>query len=85
MNMSRILAALGVLASAGLMGGLTGANAAAGGLDQAFGSGGIVTTSYNGPFPGAAALQPDGKILVIGQGFIPGGGVTLVLARYLAG
>jgi len=63
MNMSRsgmvtFLAVLGVLASA------TAANAAAGDLDQAFGSGGIVTTSYNGPFPADAALQPDGKIVV---------------------
>jgi hypothetical protein len=29
-------------------------------------------------------IQPDGKILVIGLGFIPGGGVNLILARYLA-
>ena len=60
MNISRsgmvtFLAMLGVLA------GVTAAHAAAGGLDQTFGSGGIVTTSYNGPFPAAAALQPDGR------------------------
>jgi hypothetical protein len=29
-------------------------------------------------------IQPDGKILVIGQRFIPGGGVNPILARYLA-
>jgi uncharacterized delta-60 repeat protein len=57
--MVTFLAALGVLAS------VTAARAAAGGLDPAFGSGGIVTTSYNGPFPTAAALQPDGRIVVI--------------------
>jgi uncharacterized delta-60 repeat protein len=64
MNISRsgmvtFLAALGVLT------GVTAAHAAVGDLDPAFGSGGIVTTSYNGPFPTDAALQPDGKILVI--------------------
>jgi uncharacterized delta-60 repeat protein len=57
--MVAFLAALFVLA------GVTTASAAAGGPDQAFGSGGIVTTSYNGPFPTAAALQPDGRIMVI--------------------
>src|ERR1700736_3032438 len=57
--MVMFLAGLGVLAS------VTAAHAAAGDLDPAFGSGGIVTTSYNGPFPADAALQPDGKILVI--------------------
>jgi uncharacterized delta-60 repeat protein len=57
--MVTFLAALGVLA------GVAPARAAAGDLDPAFGSDGIVTTSYNGPFPTAAALQPDGRILVI--------------------
>ncbi len=64
MNISRsgmvtFLAVLGVLAA------VTAAHAAAGDLDQTFGSGGIVTTSYNGPFPADAALQPDGRIVVI--------------------
>jgi uncharacterized delta-60 repeat protein len=58
-GMVTFLATLGVLAS------VPAANAAAGGLDQTFGTGGIVTTSYNGPFPTAAALQPDGRIVVI--------------------
>jgi uncharacterized delta-60 repeat protein len=53
------------LAALGVLGGVTAANAAAGGLDQTFGSGGIVTTAYNGPFPAAAALQSDGRIVVI--------------------
>ena len=57
--MVTFLAALGVLA------GVTAARAAAGDLDPSFGRGGIVTTSYNGPFPTAAALQPDGRIVVI--------------------
>jgi uncharacterized delta-60 repeat protein len=64
MNVSRagmvtFLAALGTLA------GVPAAHAAAGSLDPGFGSGGIVTTSYSGPFPADAALQPDGKIVVI--------------------
>jgi uncharacterized delta-60 repeat protein len=58
-GMVTFLAALGVLA------GVPAAHAAAGDLDPGFGSGGIVTTSYNGPFPADAALQPDGKIVVI--------------------
>jgi len=58
-GMVTFLAALGALA------GVPAAHAAAGALDQAFGGGGIVTTSYNGPFPADAALQPDGKIVVI--------------------
>jgi uncharacterized delta-60 repeat protein len=58
---------------------------ASGSLDPAFGTGGTLTT----PLPGGGQasivlIQPDGKILVLGQGFIPGGGVTLILARYLA-
>jgi uncharacterized delta-60 repeat protein len=56
-----------------------------GSLDTTFGTGG--TRTLNLPGGGQASvvlIQPDGKILVIGQGFIPGGGVTLILARYLA-
>lgn len=53
------------LAALGLFAGPVGSRAAAGGLDPTFGSGGIVTTSYNGPFPTDAALQPDGRIVVI--------------------
>ena len=58
-GMVTFLAALGVLA------GVPAAHAAAGDLDPGFGSGGIVTTTYNGPFPADAALQPDGRIVVI--------------------
>jgi uncharacterized delta-60 repeat protein len=58
-GMVTFLAALGVLA------GVPAAHAAAGDLDPGFGSGGIVMTSYNGPFPADAALQPDGRIVVI--------------------
>jgi uncharacterized delta-60 repeat protein len=54
-----------LLAGLSLLAGVTAASAAAGNLDPGFGSGGIVTTSYNGPYPTAAALQPDGRILVI--------------------
>jgi hypothetical protein len=55
-GMVTFLAALGVLA------GVPAAHAAAGDLDPGFGSGGIVMTSYNGPFPRgcrAAAGRPD--------------------------
>ena len=64
MSMSRS-GVVAFLAALGVLGGVTAANAAAGGLDQTFGSGGIVTTAYNGPFPAAAALQSDGRIVVI--------------------
>jgi len=68
MNISRsgmvtFLAVLGVLA------GVTAAHAAAGGLDQTFGSGGIVTTSYNGPsgdrgeFGGVGTFRADHRWL----------------------
>jgi|HubBroStandDraft_6_1064221.scaffolds.fasta_scaffold19482_3 uncharacterized delta-60 repeat protein len=53
------------LAALGVLGGVPAAYAAAGDLDPGFGSGGIATTSYNGPFPADAALQPDGRIVVI--------------------
>jgi hypothetical protein len=56
-----------------------------GSLDPTFGTGGTLTTNLPGGGQASVALiQPDGKILVIGQGFIPGGGVTLILTRYLA-
>jgi uncharacterized delta-60 repeat protein len=56
-----------------------------GSLDTTFGAGGTRTLNLPGGGQASVALiQPDGKILVIGQGFIPGGGVTLILARYLA-
>jgi uncharacterized delta-60 repeat protein len=73
------------VAGLGVLGGVTGAQAAAGGLDTSFGTGGIVTTSYNGPFPGDAALQPDGKIVVI-AGFDndPAATEAFGVLRYLA-
>ena len=56
-----------------------------GSLDPAFGTSGTLTTNLPGGGQASVVLiQPDGKILVIGQGFIPGGGVNLILARYLA-
>jgi hypothetical protein len=56
-----------------------------GSLDTTFGTGGTLTANLPGGGQASVALmQPDGKILVIGQGFIPGGGVDLMLARYLA-
>ena len=56
-----------------------------GSLDTTFGTGGTLTTNLpGGGQASVVAIQPDGKILVIGQGFIPGGGVNLILARYLA-
>jgi uncharacterized delta-60 repeat protein len=61
-GMVTFLAALSVL---GVLAGVPAAHAAAGALDPGFGSGGIVTTSYNGPFPADATLQPDGRIVVI--------------------
>jgi uncharacterized delta-60 repeat protein len=57
---------------------------AGGSLDPAFGTGGTLTANLPGGGQASVVLiQPDGKILVIGQGFIPGGGVTLILIRYL--
>ena len=56
-----------------------------GSLDATFGTGGTLITNLPGGGQASVVLiQPDGKILVIGQGFIPGGGVTLILVRYLA-
>jgi len=56
--------------------------AAGGALDSAFGPGGKVTTHFNGnDLANAVALQPDGKIVVVGTSF----GVTppdFVVARY---
>jgi uncharacterized delta-60 repeat protein len=73
------------MAGLGVLTGAASAQAAAGGLDTSFGIGGIVTTSYNGPFPGDAALQPDGKIVVI-AGFDndPAATEAFGVLRYLA-
>jgi len=57
-----------------------------GSLDSTFGSGGTVTTAFSGAQASGTAvvLQPDGKILVIGQAIVNGtGAANLVLARYL--
>jgi uncharacterized delta-60 repeat protein len=56
---------------------------AGGSLDTTFGTGGTLTANLAGGGQASAVIiQPDGKILVIGQGFASGA-VTLVLARYL--
>jgi uncharacterized delta-60 repeat protein len=57
-----------------------------GGLDATFGSGGRVTTAFAGAQTAISAmvLQPDGKIVAVGQAVRnPSGAVNLVLARYL--
>ena len=58
-----------------------------GSLDPTFGTGGKVTTAFAGAQAAISAmvLQPDGKIVAIGQAIRnPSGAVNLVLARYLA-
>jgi uncharacterized delta-60 repeat protein len=63
-------------------------NAGDGSPDQGFGTGGLVTTLVGiGDADGgaAAALQPDGKIVVVGQGFQSDGHNDFVLVRYLGG
>jgi uncharacterized delta-60 repeat protein len=52
------------------------AGATAGGLDPSFGSGGLVATDFGGRTPQGIALQPDGKIIVVG------GSPDVALARY---
>jgi uncharacterized delta-60 repeat protein len=58
-----------------------------GSLDSSFGSGGIVETTIdpggidNGSWP-AAALQPDGKIVVATSHFTPPSGEAFALVRY---
>ena len=56
---------------------------ATGALDTTFGSGGTLTVDVGGGQGSTVLTQPDGKILVVGQGFV-NGATTLVLARYLA-
>src|SRR5262249_46861010 len=54
-----------------------------GSLDMTFATGGKVTTTFPSPFPGGAyalALQPDGKIVAAGGGFLVESGIRL--ARY---
>src|SRR4051794_7014905 len=54
-------------------------------LDTGFGTGGIVTTDFNGmdDQAGDVLLQPDGKIVVIGTAAVAAGGITdFAVARY---
>jgi uncharacterized delta-60 repeat protein len=56
-----------------------------GSLDTSFGTGGKVTTDFNGStdFGQSVALQSDGKIVVAGEAFTPGVyGSDFALARY---
>jgi uncharacterized delta-60 repeat protein len=56
-----------------------------GSLDTTFGSGGLVTTALpDGGQASVVVIEPDGEILVVGEGFVAGGGLNLVLALYLA-
>jgi uncharacterized delta-60 repeat protein len=54
-----------------------------GNLDTGFGSGGIVTTSFDGGGSGARALtiRDDGKILAVGSGYGPGAGAAAANAQ----
>jgi uncharacterized delta-60 repeat protein len=53
-------------------------------LDTSFGTGGIVTTDFNGldDQAGDVLLQPDGKIVVIGTAMVAGGNTEFAVARY---
>ena len=52
--------------------------------DPSFGQDGVVTTSFNGGNGSCiGALQPDGKIVVVGEVETTGGQSTLALLRYL--
>lgn len=58
---------------------------ATGGLDATFGSGGTLTTPVSGGGQASVVLvQPNGRILVVGQQF-GSGSLGIVLARYLGG
>src|SRR5262249_7270880 len=59
---------------------------AAGALDLTFGTGGKVTTDFAGSIErgNAVALQPDGKIVVVGSTDFGGSGSNFAVARYLA-
>ncbi|HEX6183563.1 MAG TPA: hypothetical protein VFZ44_06600 [Pyrinomonadaceae bacterium] len=60
------------------------AKAAVGDLDPTYGSGGAVTTEFPGERAGIgdAAVQPDGKLVVIGVVAPPSGVARTVVARY---
>ena len=52
-------------------------------LDSTFGASGIVLTSIGEHnFGYTVTVQPDGKIIVAGQSFIPQGGIQFALVRY---
>lgn len=55
-----------------------------GSLDSSFGAGGIVRTEFGWGL--GVAIQPDGKIVVVGAGGLPGhtGGADFAVARYNA-
>ena len=55
-----------------------------GSLDTTFGVEGRVTTSFGSgdAFGTAAVLQPDGRIIVVGQNLTPDSGFNFALARY---
>src|SRR5258706_11789519 len=83
MKTSRLVT-LACLVIASIAAGGTAAHAAAGSLDPSFGTGGVVQTSYLGPAPADALLQPDGKIVVItGFDAQPTATETFGLLRYL--
>src|SRR5262249_56183861 len=55
-------------------------------LDAGFGTGGKVTTDFIGPLEDkaqAVAVQPDGKLIVVGTSTV-GSGSELAMVRYLA-
>jgi uncharacterized delta-60 repeat protein len=56
-----------------------------GSLDAGFGTGGVLTTKIQGNDAALVLLiQPDGKILAVGESQNPAGVTDLVLARYLS-
>ena len=57
----------------------------AGALDATFGTGGVVLTDFDGDRDDARGvlIQPDGKIVVVGESVLPNQGSRVALARYL--
>jgi Domain of unknown function (DUF5122) beta-propeller len=57
-----------------------------GAMDLTFGTGGVLTTSFQGQTSAAVTavlIQPDGKIVAVGQTLTSSGIANLALARYL--
>ena len=76
------LLALAIVLAPTLTSAQTLSDGSSGTLDNSFGTGGIVTTNFNGTdFVRAIAVQPDGKIVVAGFTSITGRG-DFALARY---